>query len=108
VGEEGYAPWPTEILDAELRWPGTFTDRPDIGQLWFKSPEDGHPVSIFVSQEPNGGEQISGTNIWHIELASHDAAPGERIVVSPSIHFIGHFHSPNPVTFNLVPELSAE
>lgn len=98
-------PWPQGQLDAVLRWPRSL--REDVGELWFLSPEStgwhaGEPCCIHVSKDvPDGGDYFNKTNIWQIRI--HEDAG--YVTVRPSIHFIDHFHSPNPVSFRLVEKL---
>jgi hypothetical protein len=86
-------PWHSTIPDAELYW---YRDEP-IGFLHFKSPEDGGQESVRVETGPGKNTGTGFGNVWHIEPIMYN-----RIAtVSPSIHFIGHFHSPNPVQFHI-------
>ena len=99
-------PWYTVLPDAELQWSGEFPNHPEIGVLWFISPEKrgwhaGQPCAVHVSRHVGPqGDCINQTNIWKIT----ENADG-TVTVQPSIHFIGHFHSPNPVKFKLVEKI---
>lgn len=91
-------PWFSSPPDAKLVWGNHL--RPDLGYLHFIDPE-GRRAVVWVSREtPIGGEAFAGANVWHIDI------DGTVATVSPSIHFIGHFHSPRPVTFHLVDDLT--
>jgi hypothetical protein len=65
-------------------------------RLWFKSPEDGsnNQVAVTIGSHPVG--VFANENIWNIRITK------DSYIVAPSIHFIGHFHSPNPVVFKRV------
>jgi hypothetical protein len=92
--------WPSEMQEARLNWPGSSV-RSGIGNLWFLSPENGERCAVPVSKANHEAASTkAGTNVWQIV----DNGDG-TVTVHPSIHFIGHFHSPNPVTFNLVTDL---
>jgi hypothetical protein len=92
--------WYDEPPEAMLKW---FEGRPagaplledGLGELWFSSPETGDPEHIHVTRGPD--TQIGHLPIWHIEVSEDEAS----CVVRPSIHYRGHFHSPNPVVFSL-------
>lgn len=90
-------PWFTEPPDAKLARGNHIDD--DLAYLHFIGP-DGERAVIWVTE----GEttQRHGQNVWHIEVA------GDVATVSPSVHFVGHWHSPNPVKFRLVEELSTD
>lgn len=89
-------PWPPEPVEAKLQW----TEGEAIGDLLFIGP-DGCFAGIPVTWgDSDAATKQAGTNVWHIEVA------GDIATVSPSIHFINHYHSPNPVKFKLVKELS--
>lgn len=95
-------PWFTSPPDAKLVWGHHLRD--DLGYLHFIDPE-GHRAVVWVSKTNTvEGEQFAGQNVWHIDIP--DETPGALVTVSPSIHFIGHFHSPRPVQFRLVDELT--
>lgn len=81
------------MLEARLVWTHTSQINP-LGRLWFDSPEDGNQVQVAVTTGPH--TQNADEHIWHIEVNEGIAT------VSPSIHFIGHFHSPNPVQFRII------
>lgn len=86
-------PWYTSPPDATLHWDAEATE----GFLYFKSPKTGRnhaiPVTKGVSLDRTGGRGP----IWHIEPMMHN----KIATVSPSIHAIGEFHSPNPVQFHI-------
>jgi hypothetical protein len=85
-------PWYPQPPKAHLQWLSNQTAR-----LWFRSPEDGNKVQVAVTiGDDNAATRdglFPGENVWHLDL---------KVTVSPSIHFIDHFHSPNPVEFKLV------
>lgn len=107
------APWPPGDREALIDW--TPIDAPGfdgVGVLCFISPETegwhaGGRCPIHVSRTcGTGGTQIGDpphTNVWHV-TENGDGT----VTVSPSIHFIGHFHSPNPVRFRLVESLDSQ
>lgn len=90
-------PWFSEPPLAYLVWPES---EGDLGHLTFIDP-NGERAHILVTHGPttqlkatnSAGEEVPGSNVWHVE------EQGDLLVVSPSIHFIDHFHSPNPVQF---------
>ncbi len=89
-------PWPNDKqFDAKIIWENHIDE--DLGFLHFQAP-DGSKAVIWVTEGPTC--QRHGQNVWHVDVS------GDQVTVSPSIHFIDHFHSPNPVTFRLVDELS--
>ena len=50
-------------------------------------------TNIRVTKEPTYSTESE--HVWHIDIA------GDIVTILPSIHYIGHFHSPNPVQFRL-------
>lgn len=88
--------WPTTTPSARLVWDWWGV----VGRLEFISPKTGRKVDVIVTTgDDQWLDQITiklGEHAWHIDLDGSDA------VVRPSIHFVGHFHSPNPVSFKLV------
>lgn len=103
-------PWPTDrLMCAHLR-DGPYDEHPQIKWLHFEGPDVPHSqtdygpnyqcegdkhqsIMVTAGDDRAAMEIVSGQNVWHYELQ------GETIVVSSSIHFVGHFHSGNPVTF---------
>lgn len=76
-------------------------------ELWFPSPETtgwhaGKKCHIYVTWGDHN-HQYRQQHVWHMEVDENG-----MVTISPSIHFIGHFHSPNPVNFRLVTELPSE
>ena len=104
------APWPSGDVDAELDWtPIEVLGFEGLGVLWFLSPETdgwhaGHRYPIHVSKTCGDGGMSVGTpphtNVWRI-VENGDGT----VTVSPSVHFVGHFHSPRPVRFRIVESL---
>lgn len=88
------------MVDEEVTWAeGPHECRLDwnegiLGTLFFINPKDGSEDHITVIT--GASYSTANCHVWHVELQ------GEKVIVSPSIHFIGHFHSPNPVEFKLV------
>lgn len=105
------APWPAGPVDATLDWspievPGKEHVYDGIGTLWFLSPEtEGYhagqrcPIHISATCGP-AGTVVNRSNVWQVT----DNGDG-TVTVRPSVHFVGHFHSPNPVMFRLVDTL---
>lgn len=91
----GEVTYPSEPLNATLYWD---KERTSEGWLHFIDPE-GKKAVIRVTKGSQGKDE-HGQNVWHIEIA------GDEAIVSPSIHFVGHWHSPNPVKFKLMSERS--
>ena len=85
-------------IGVPVAWLSKFSheERDDLWNLWFYSPEDGSKVAVLVT-EGDDRSPWRRSNVW--KLKHNDDG---TITVSPSIHFVGHFHSPNPVTFKLV------
>lgn len=79
VDETEYPPWPSELLEAKL----------EGGWLHFYDP-NGERAAVPIYPTPKG---------WNAKVVD------STITVSPSIHQIGHWHTPNPVIFKLVDEL---
>lgn len=93
-------PWFTSPPDAMVRWDHHLRD--DLGYLHFVDP-NGRKAVVWVSKTvPDGGDNVGGQNVWRIDVDK--PSPG-MATVSPSIHFIDHFHSPRPVVFRLVDAL---
>lgn len=82
-------PWPVEQLEARF-----MGDDIDPTYLHFKTPK-GNAASILVTSGETH-QQSDGRNVWHYDLGDG------TITVSPSVHFVDEWHSPNPVTFKLV------
>jgi hypothetical protein len=96
---ETETPWFTEPPRATLNW----TDRPKLGHIKFVDPNG--DLAVFhvtendtydLTTEPPGKHV---THVWHVEVN------GDIATVSPSVHFVGRWHSPNPVQFKIVGEL---
>jgi hypothetical protein len=92
-------PWFTSPPEATLNW----TDRPKLGHIKFRDPNG--EIAVFhvtegetydLHTKPPGKYR---TPVWHIEVN------GDIATVSPSVHFVGRWHSPNPVQFKLVEEV---
>lgn len=103
AGEE--TPWPSEPPEAHLVWMDDVhrwgdQDVDGIGYLhWYDV--HGDRAAVPVTRSASVSDLGGLGHVWHVE------EPGDgTVVVSPSIHFIGFWHSPNPVTFRLVDELT--
>lgn len=83
-------PWPTE--ENQPCWM-TRTDHGRYWYLWFRNPRTGGRSIIPVAE--SGSWERDEEPVWHAEVV------GKLIKVSPSIHALGDFHSPNPVYFRL-------
>lgn len=70
----------------------------EIKYLHFIDPRGDRAV-IPVTSGSSDEASSSSRNVWHFEMQD------QTVTVSPSIYFIGKWHSPNPVTFILVDEL---
>lgn len=88
-------PWYSSPPDAKIHWVGSDGK---IGFLYFKSPKDGSNECIPITIGPSTGRSEGQPHpVWHIDrFMTKDIA-----TVSPSIHGIGRFHSPNPVQFHI-------
>lgn len=86
-------PWPKGLVEAKLEWP----DGEPTGYLHFFGP-DGERAAVAVTRGPDGND--GSRNIWHVE------DDGTIATVTPSIHYVGKWHSPKPVRFRLVDELA--
>lgn len=84
----GEVPWPDAPVDAHLDWDGA------DGWLHFVDPH-GNRAAVPVTSGPSVQEFNSP---WHLDLCPDDLA-----IVSPSIHHVGFFHTPNPCRFRIVP-----
>lgn len=92
--------WFSEPPEATLRW--SVAD--EIGHLKFIDPNGEVaiiPVTRGETHVRRSSDDRPGSPIWHIETQDDVAT------VSPSVHFIGKWHSPNPVQFKLMEELSS-
>lgn len=65
------------------------------GFLYFKEPGTGANNCIRVTLGIT--YSTPSAHIWHMEWNG-----GREVIISPSIHYVGHFHTPNPVTFRLI------
>ena len=85
-------PWPTEQNQpcwlirsgGDYRW----------WYLYFRNPKTGGRAVIPVS-EMASSEVVGLGPVWQATIV------GRLVKVSPSIHAVGDFHSPNPVYFRL-------
>lgn len=96
--EAEYTPWPAEPVAAWLTWDIAW-DLSGVGQLWFIDP-DGRNAIVHVERGITHEGRLEASirqHVWRIDV------DGDQAVVSPSIHFVGHFHTPRPVRFRLVP-----
>jgi hypothetical protein len=93
------SPWPPEPPDATLMWLDPHpVHLPDLGYLhWFDV--HGDRAAIPVTRGATTKVEAIG-HVWHIE-----ELPDDMLRVSPSVHFIGYWHSPNPVLFHRVQQL---
>ena len=81
--------WFDSPPDAWLKWePDT-----DMGYLHFVDPKGKNAV-IHVTKGPTRAEPHY--NVWHMGI------DGDIVTVSPSVHYVGEWHTPNPVQFRLV------
>ncbi len=88
-------PWFSEPPEATIRW----VQEPTLGHLWFIDPK-GRKATVPVTKGETytiGGKV--GMHVWHIDI------DGDTATVSPSIHYVGWWHSPNPVVLKLVDRL---
>jgi hypothetical protein len=98
--EAEYTPWPAGPVAAWLTWDIDWEHLPTVGQLWFVDP-DGRNAMIHVERGITHEGRLEASirqHVWRIDEV------GDGLVeVSPSVHFVGHFHTPRPVRFRLVP-----
>lgn len=89
-------PWPAGVVHAYLHWP---VERAPLGELWFIDPNGERAVIHVDTKATDEGYQDSRIkqNVWRITELDDGT-----VRVSPSIHYIGRFHSPRPVRFRLV------
>lgn len=106
--EADYTPWPPDPPDATLHWDAEWVappdGPPDLGHLHWIDPDGNHAVIQVTHGADTVLRNTDGkavTNVWNIT----EVDSGLFLRVTPSIHFIGYFHSPKPVTFRQVPEL---
>lgn len=86
----GEVAWPDGPYPAWLNMDGDNYE----GFLYFKDPGTGDNNCVRVTLGPSYSRTT--WHVWHIE---HN---GPNVIVSPSIHYVNYFHTPNPVTFHLV------
>jgi hypothetical protein len=101
VSEQNEVPWFSEPPEAKLARKGCKEGDVIYGWLHFIDPQGNRaavPVTLGeqTTMEFDGGP---GSPIWHIDI------DGDVATVSPSIHYVGAWHSPNPVQFKLVKEI---
>jgi hypothetical protein len=76
-------------MPADLYWP----DDGYLGYLHFTDPCGDYAV-VPVTHGPTFESPERGP-VWHVDIDDNVAT------VSPSIHFVGLWHSPNPVVFEV-------
>lgn len=91
--------WFSEPPEAMVKW----SKPEELGHLHFIDPNGERAVVPVTTGPTRGPESGSEMIVWHVDMTG---AIGDIITVSPSIHFVGKWHSPNPVQFKLVEELS--
>jgi hypothetical protein len=74
-------------------------DQMDAHYLHFVGPDNKKAV-IWITRGPT--TQYKGQNVWHF-----DGPKDGVITVSPSVHYIGSWHSPNPVKFRITNQKGA-
>ena len=89
------APWFSEPPEAALYW-----STPELGHLHFVDPQGNRAVVPVTRGKDYKDERLS-MNVWHIDVAEGS----DVATVSPSVHYVGFWHSPNPVVFKLVKSL---
>lgn len=94
MGERVEVPWFAEPPNATLRW----NEESDQGWLRFVDPKgNAHVVPVTKTEGTNTGTGFG--NVWHVDVE------GDVATVSPSVHYVGEWHTPNPVQFKIVEEL---
>ena len=88
MDESKEVPWFGEPPDAALYWSSEY-----LGHLHFIDPQGKKAVVPVTKSSACHDERMS---IWHIDV------DGDIATVSPSVHYIGRWHTPNPVQFKLV------
>lgn len=91
MDESQEVPWFTEPPEATLRWS---SDK--LGHLHFFDPQ-GNRAAVPVTR--GSTYQSESLTVWHID------EDGSTATVSPSIHYVGAWHTPNPVQFKLVDKI---
>lgn len=94
MSEGTEVPWFSSPPTAMLIWD---REEEDLGHLHFVDPE-GKKAVVHVTHGAHTKHDL-GFHVWHIEVSTGVAT------VSPSTHFVGSWHSPNPVQFRLVDSL---
>jgi hypothetical protein len=82
-------PWFSSPPDAWIKWEPIG----DLGHLHFVDPQGNNAV-VHVTNGSTRAEKHY--NVWHIDVQ------GDIATVSPSVHYVGCWHTPNPVLFRLV------
>lgn len=98
-------PWFSEPPEAKLARDGVQEGDVIQGFLHFIDPQGKKavvPVTFGPTTQLRTAENLPASNVWHIDIN------GDEATVSPSIHYVGFWHSPNPVRFRLVEELSGD
>jgi hypothetical protein len=93
VSEQAEVPWGPDPMPAMLAWP----DDSDEGYLHFIDPQNNRAV-VPVRKGPTTHTPERGP-VWHVDTE------GDIATVSPSVHYVGSWHSPNPVRFQIVDDL---
>lgn len=101
--EAEYTPWPKSPVTAWLDPPADDLAElglPNLRRLWFLDP-DGRRAMVHVEQGITLNGRLESKIRQHVWSIDDLGEPGELVTVSPSIHFVGHFHTPRPVRFLL-------
>lgn len=95
-------PWFADPPPAKLARGGCKEGDVIHGWLHFFDPNGNRaavPVTLGPHTEYKPADNLRGSPIWHVDIADDIAT------VSPSVHYVGFWHSPNPVQFRLVDDL---
>lgn len=87
-------PWGPEPVPARLEASTLHGLGTPCLRLHFTNPKTGDLVNIAIA--PRETPSTPFEHIWRYALEGSD------LVVSPSVHFVGQFHSGNPARFRLV------
>lgn len=101
------APWFNKPPEAVIAREGFEEGDVIYGFLHFIDPQD-QKAAIPVTLGDHGeltSDSGPSSPIWHIDLPTEGT---DIATVSPSVHFIGHWHSPNPVQFKIIDKEDAD
>lgn len=100
-----YPPVPSTPTSTEVPW---FSEPPEASLVWsdgengylhFTDPK-GNGTSVAVTTKPPTFDDRG--HVWHISLETAGETKTVLATVSPRVHYVGDWHTPNPVQFRII------